>query len=310
MHASAFLRLMLIGSLLLLASIRAGAADQITVVMNTSDDAHIEALAALKARLQTSLPEARVIEVDAAAVDASGFANSRIVVSFGSLSARTIAKQKLPQMVIYSLLPESTLKQLPPRPRGSAGSSAIILDQPAERQIALLKLALPDWKRLALLTSPDIDAPQRQLLTAARGEQFEVREVEVGNERDLFQALQRALVEPAILIATPDTRIFNSFTVQNVLLTAYRHHSPVLGFSASYVRAGALLGLYSTPAQIGYQTAEMTLQLVQGVSVPAMQTPQQFEVAINPNVARSLGIELGTAGALTAALQQREKVKQ
>lgn len=306
MRAFALLRSVLIGSLLLLINTVAGAADQITVVMNTADDSHIEAFAALKAHLQTSLPEARITEVDAAALDDNRLASSEVVISLGSLSARSIAQRKLTQMVIYSLLPESTWRQLPPRPRGSAGS-AIILDQPAERQIALLKLALPDWKRIALLSSPDADPRQRQLIAAAKAAHFEVREVEVSAERELYEALQRVLLDPAILIATPDTRIFNSLTVQNVLLTAYRHRSPILGFSASYVRAGALLGLYSTPTQIGHQTAEMILRLIQGAPLPVMQAPQQFEVAINLNVARSLGIELDTADVLTAALLQREK---
>ena len=109
-----------------------------------------------------------------------------------------------------------------------------------------------------------------------------------------------------MLIATPDTAVFNSYTVQNVLLTAYRLRSPVVGFSAAYVRAGALLGLYSTPAQIGSEAGEAVLQVLRGAALPPVARPAHFEVAVNDTVARALGLALPPADELAAALRREE----
>ncbi|PKO59788.1 MAG: hypothetical protein CVU19_10550 [Betaproteobacteria bacterium HGW-Betaproteobacteria-13] len=298
--------LWLLAAALMLGGGHARAGGEIAVVMRTADDAHRETLAAIRDTLQTPLPGLQVNEIDISATAKARLAEASVIVSLGSHAAHVVADCQLSKPVIHSLLSESAWQSLPAHHYGAGRPSAILLDQPATRQVALLELALPDWRRVALLAGPQTGPTQRQLTTAAKAAQFEVREATVSSERELFPALQRVLREPAVLIVTPDSRIFNGYTVQNVLLTAYRHRSPVLGFSAAYVRAGALLGLYSTPAQIGQQTADMILRLLDGQSLPPTQVPQAFEVAVNTNVARSLGISLDSAQALTAALARQE----
>lgn len=291
---------------LILAGGHARAGGQIVVVMRTTDDTHHETLAAIRSGLQTPLPGLQVNAIDISATSTTRFADASVVVSLGSSAAHVVADSQLTQPIVHSLLSESAWQGLPTQPDRAGRPPAVVLDQPAARQVALLELALPDWRRVALLAGPESGPAQRQLTTAAKAAHFEVREATVSTERELFPALQSVLREPAVLIVTPDSRIFNGYTVQNVLLTAYRHRSPVLGFSAAYVRAGALLGLYSTPAQIGQQTADMILRLLDGQSLPPKQAPKAFEVAVNTNVARSLGIALDSAPSLTAALARQE----
>lgn len=125
-------------------------------------------------------------------------------------------------------------------------------------------------------------------------------------EGDLFPALQRVTTDPAVLVATPDNEVFNSYSLQNVLLATYRQRSPVLGFSPAYVRAGAVLGLYVTPAQIGRQAAEMAKAVLAGAPLPQPQTPRYFEIGTNPQVAHSLGIDLEAPEVLRARLAKQE----
>lgn len=280
--------------------------DQVVAIVSGTDGTHAEAVTALRARLRVTAPALRIQEVDASTVSMARLAGSRIIVTVGSQAARITASLAPPQIVVHTLIPATTYQGLPSLAHGGAGGSAILLDQPAERQIALLRLALPDWRRIALLAGHNTDARVSRLADAARAQQLEVRESRVGTERDLYAALQNVLIEPAVLIATPDAQIFSSSTIQNVLLTAYRHRSPVLGFTAAYVRAGALISLYSTPTQIGEQAAELVVRALQGSPLPAVQAPSLFEVAVNTNVARSLGIELDRAENLTAALVRLE----
>lgn len=279
---------------------------RIAVVLDASDSAHAEVATVLRGQLNQALPSASVDEIDLGRINSATLGDARLIITLGSQAARRTLQLAPRQRIVHSLIPASTQQALPARPPDSAASNSVVLDQPASRQIALLRLALPDWRRIALLGSTADDPRVLQLETEARARRLEVRQAQVGTERDLYPALQRVLIEPAILIATPDTQIFNSFTVQNVLLTAYRNRSPVLGFSAAYVRAGALLALYSTPAQIGLQTAELAVRAARGNELPAVQPPSHFEIGINVNVARSLGLNLDSAEALAAALMQEE----
>jgi ABC-type uncharacterized transport system substrate-binding protein len=66
-----------------------------------------------------------------------------------------------------------------------------------------------------------------------------------------------------------------------------------LAFSPAYVQAGALLSLHVNPAQLGRQTGMIVSAALQGKALPA--TPiysQDFSVAVNEPVARSLGFRL------------------
>ena len=104
----------------------------------------------------------------------------------------------------------------------------------------------------------------------------------------------------------PDATVYNNRTISNILLTAYHQRSPVVGFSPAYVKAGALLALYSTPAQVGQQAGEAArLGLATG-SLPPPAAPRHFRISTNPYVARSLGIQLEDPAVLHERLERSE----
>jgi ABC-type uncharacterized transport system substrate-binding protein len=103
-----------------------------------------------------------------------------------------------------------------------------------------------------------------------------------------------------------DPQVYNSGSIANVLLATYRARVPVLAFSPSYVRAGALLSLHSTPVQIGTQAGSMARSLLQGSASPAAVYPADFTVTVNEHVARSLGLTLD-APTLSDRLRRLEK---
>jgi ABC-type uncharacterized transport system substrate-binding protein len=76
-------------------------------------------------------------------------------------------------------------------------------------------------------------------------------------------------------------------------LTTYRNRIPLIGFSAAYVKAGALAAIYSTPENIADQLAELTAQSLSAAgAVKQIISPKYFSVSINSRVARSLGVQL------------------
>lgn len=117
-----------------------------------------------------------------------------------------------------------------------------------------------------------------------------VRQTVTADER-LIGPLENVLSEADLLLAVPDPLVFNRNTAQSLFLTSYRYRAPVLGYSRSLTRAGALLSLHSSPAQIGRQTAEWVNSAIQGVTVrlPPPAHPAYFSISINEQVARSLG---------------------
>lgn len=278
------------------------AAAQVLLVQSEPGGAYEETAEAFRAELHRLSPRTTVTTV---LLEELGMPSDyRLVVTLGSQAARGVAALGPHPPAIHSLLPRGAFERIPGIREGR--DTAILLDQPASRQIELVRLALPGYNRIGLLEGNESHELVNQLAEAARDRKLTVVKEAVLKDSDLYGALQRVTGDPTVLLATPDSGVFNSYSIQNVLLTAYRQRSPVVGFSAAYVRAGAVLGLYSTPAQVGRQTAELARVVLAGAPLPAPQGPRYFEIGTNPQVARSLGISLEDPEILRARLLKQE----
>ena len=184
--------------------------------------------------------------------------------------------------------------------------SSIVLDQPLARQLALLQIALPERRRVAVLLGPQSKALAGELSGIAIAKDFRIVAGNVESPDDLGPVLQRTLEEANVLLAVPDGVLYNSQTIHNVLRTTFRMRVPMVAFSPAYVRAGALLSVYSTPAQIGRQAGRSIRALLSGRSLPHQQFPKEFVVSVNPQVARSLGIVLPDVQELASRLRALE----
>lgn len=220
--------------------------------------------------------------------------SAKVIVTVGTSAfagvAEAFATGKLAKVpIVATLLPRAAFETL--RKRNGINATAVVLDQPLSRQMALLRYAFPTLRKVGVLLGPDSKSLSTSLERAAEEQGLQLVQYRVEGEDGLYPALQRLLDESEVLLALPDPLVFNGSSIQNILLASYRQKIPMAGFSPGYVRAGAILALYSAPAQIGAQTAKMVRDVLAGQN-PAPQAPQDFNVGINLNVARSLGYRL------------------
>jgi ABC-type uncharacterized transport system substrate-binding protein len=185
--------------------------------------------------------------------------------------------------------------------------SAVVLDQPIGRQMALLKRALPDRRLVSVIpgpqTQPLMGALEREAV--ARGLKL-VRVPSVSSPEGIYPSLKTALDAADLILALPEPMVYNSGSLQNILLTTYRARVPLVAFSAAYVKAGAVLALYSTPAQVARRAVGMLRSWAAGRGLPPPQAPQEFAVAANPRVAASLGLQLDDASVIAEDLRREE----
>lgn len=205
--------------------------------------------------------------------------------------------------IVASLLPRAVFEAH--RRRLTVAATGVVLDQPAARQMALLRYAFPQMRRLGVLFGNDSQQFQQAFEKAASDSGLQLNAYKVDGEENLYPALQRVLDENDVLLAIPDAAVYNGRSIQNVLLASYRQRVPMMGFSPAYVRAGAMLALYSSPTQIGNQTARVVQSALSGVALQSVQAPTEFTVGVNANVARSLGFRL-SEDALRIQLLNRE----
>jgi ABC transporter substrate binding protein len=91
------------------------------------------------------------------------------------------------------------------------------------------------------------------------------------------------------VIAEPDAELYNSATIKPLVLAAIDQRLPIVGFSAGFVRAGAMLGVYPDFRDLGCQTGELIEQILLGKGASGETGPRKIEMVFNPRIARLIG---------------------
>lgn len=282
----------------------------IWVALSETGGAHAEAAEALRAELDQAQPGRIEWRVGHWSQFPSAKPEPQWVVAVGTAAQRGMqelfAGDPTPPPLLAILVPRLAFERIADPARLRGGSlSAVFLDQPPARQLELIRLALPAVRNVGILVSAESKAHGAGLEKAARERGMHLATSQVGQD-GLFPALQSLLAEVEVLLALPDPAVFNSQSAANILTAAYRRQVPLVGFSPAYVKAGALLALYSTPAQVGSRGGEALRQALSGKPLPPPQWPREFAVAVNQDVARSLGFALDQSQ-LGEQLRQRER---
>ena len=180
------------------------------------------------------------------------------------------------------------------RPGGNATGVNFFTVELVAKRMQLLRELLPAAKRIAVLVNPtDPEGYQtlRDVEEAAGAQQILVLDVASG--RDIDAAFARIAREQADAVLVAPGTFFNTRRVQLVVLAA-RHALPAIYPVRAYVDAGGLIS-YGTDIldafrQVGVYAARI-LKGAKPADLPVVQSTK-FELVINLNTARALGLEV------------------
>lgn len=305
-HRTRFARV--ISALVLLLLAGPVVAEVVYIVPSRAGGPHMQVAQELQSRLDGTLP-ARfgtkiLVSSDKKPASVNAGEND-YVVTVGTKAFSNLLQQKSPAKLLATLIPEQTYRTLLQANHRKAGTtSAVFIEQSVQRNLDLVRIALPG-KTPGVLLGSTSDNLYRQLEAVRRQQVPSLYLRKMKPEENLISALDQVLKNSNVLIAFADPEVSNRNTAQHLLLTSYRYGIPVMAYSRAYVRAGALMAVYSTPAEYARQAAEMVLLNVQkgNAKLPEPEFPKYFSVDINQKVAHSLGIELKPKHVIEARLR-------
>jgi putative tryptophan/tyrosine transport system substrate-binding protein len=191
----------------------------------------------------------------------------------------------VPKLSYESILLESK--------RQSIRFSAVYLDQPFTRQLALIKAIFPNISSIGVLLGPVSQFQSNDLQSAAKKFNMNVDIELVENATELHDSLEKVTAGKQLLLAIPDPLIYTRDTAQTILLTTYHRQAPVIGFSQSYAKSGAIAAVFSSPKQYATEVSNIIKTLPKEyVSLPLARAAAEFSIEINRQVARSLDIRI------------------
>jgi ABC-type uncharacterized transport system substrate-binding protein len=217
--------------------------------------------------------------------------STNLVVAIGVDAANTAIQTADPGTpILCVLIPKVAFEALTGGKKENRKITAIFLDTPPGRQLELIRQLLPQAKRVGAVLGNFSVKEKESLRIAARDKGLFLQAELAQRDTELYAVLKSVLAEADVFLAVPDPVVINAATAQNVLITAFKSQVPVIGYSANYVKAGALAAVFSTPLQIGQEAGQMINNYQRTNNLPLAKTPRYFSVGVNAAVLRSFGL--------------------
>lgn len=165
---------------------------------------------------------------------------------------------------------------------------------PVAEQIALVTEIDPGAEKLGIVySSGEVNSEVQVELAreAAAAEGMEVVEQTVTNAGELKQATE-ALGDVDAIYTPSDNLVVSG--LGSIISVAEERGILVIGSDAQHVEGGAAATLGIDYEQLGYQTGEMAVRVLEGAdpATMAVETQGEFEMTVNPAAAERFGFEL------------------
>jgi len=266
-------------------------APTVVVIASAELEAHRHAVEGIQTALAPSRTTVRILGIE----QASGAARSGqlaplsgVVVALGSEAARLVEADRLRVPAVYTMV----LRRRPEwEAAGRPAPITIPLEIPLASLAARLKTLFPGRTRLGVILNPGAGgASAAQLRESAEQSGFTVQIAQCANEGQLLAALGSLRNRVDFVWCQPDGVLYNGATIQPLILASIENRLPLIGFSESFARAGAAVGIYPDFREVGVQAGEAARQLLEGQIPRPVDGPRRLKVAVNASVLRLFGL--------------------
>lgn len=260
----------------------------------------------LKRSLKAKFAEYNVREIkQLAAMD--GLHKDDLILTVGTQSAAALYDHKIKTPCLHLFVTRKSMQDIPGTANANRQCSVLYLEQPPARYIHLLVAALPDSKKLGILLGPDSSIYRLELEQAMNEAGIQGLSVFTQDHDDIESSLRRFDGHASFILTLPDKAVVSARTAKKLILDTFMNHKGLIGYSESYIKAGALMGVYSTPDQINKNTLNIVRHLLSSEPWDVNEYyPDRYTVSVNYQVARGLGIRLPAEEVILKNLQELE----
>jgi ABC-type uncharacterized transport system substrate-binding protein len=184
-------------------------------------------------------------------------------------------------------------------------SSAVYSDQPLNRQLELISALFRSRKINVgmVYKNNEYNIELRKLIKNHPNLIFDIESIDGKN---ILRTTNKIIQSNDVILATPESEIYNSQNIRSLLLSSYRHQTVFIGPSESFVKAGALASVMSNPDQYSLEIITMLTEYIKRGMMPKSRFPNQYTVIINNNFAKSLGLQIPDIDYLHNQIMEKE----
>ncbi|MFW2373739.1 MAG: ABC transporter substrate-binding protein [Gammaproteobacteria bacterium] len=234
----------------------------------------------------------------------------KLIIALGSVASKHIFEQNIDTPILSLLIPTQSLERLKSLKKNQSPWAVVFLDQPLQRQIIFSRYLLGTGKIIGFLLGPYSGKQLASITDTARNLNIDIAVEHIDNDDLLIPSIKNLINNSDTILSLPDPVAFNRKTIRGILLISYRNNMPVIGFSKSYVKSGALAAVYSTTEQISLHASEITADFIDKKEFKqTLNYPIYYSIATNLQVARTLGINIKSDSELLELIKNFEQTK-
>lgn len=219
---------------------------------------------------------------------ATALAPASLVLALGSRAVEAVRDAHTDAPVIGALLAGENSAQ-------DKDIARITLEFPLDVELEWLHRVLPGVRRIGILYSTDANAVRvAQARDVGKALGFEIVARRVTSPAEIPAALAALASGADVLWGIPDDIVLTTETAKAVLLASLRNRVPFVGLSAQWVRAGALYALERDYADLGAQSADIAIRILDGTSPRAIGVvrPRKVTYVLNARTAALVNVSL------------------
>jgi len=210
-----------------------------------------------------------------------------LIVPIGGKAAEESYYYQSSNTIIYSFVEQQLMDTINPENLWAA----VTVNQPVERLISIAdKLVKNNYKNKIVIVVSENNVRLKQRIKAINSlEKGQIELVEIKPDDVVTKVAEKSLFNAAVLISTDDKNIWSGSNAKWLLRQAYSHQVPVIGNSKRFLKAGALISVYSSMDRISEATSLLVKQwLDDGTLTNTGMHHVPATIDINKNIAQAL----------------------
>ena len=211
--------------------------------------------------------------------------NCTLMVSVGAVAAKRLVEW--PGPVLHTLITSEQYQSL-----YSGGSSlprsAVFMDQPLQRYLALIRASMPERQHVMLLGSRMGSEELQSLGETGKPYGLELEGIAFQQNMLVDHVLRKHARKDSVLLILPDANVLNSGTVRPLIMASYQRDIPFVTYSESLVKAGAMMSVHVDAAAQAQESLSRINDWLASRRWKEADYAEQYDIAINYQLARAM----------------------
>lgn len=218
-----------------------------------------------------------------------------LIVSVGATASQQLSQTYPKQQHLFSYLDKSALPNASP-----AHWEAVLLDQPIQRLVDTSRDIVKQRpsNTLVIAVSASNTTLRKDIEQLSLPEHITLQVLVIDDDTEPAKLIDKALFNAGALIAVRDKHVWAGENAKWMLYQSYKYNVPVIGYSKSFLKAGALVSVYAELTETANATANRILNWHkhQGNTTGERIHYPRYTVEYNKNIARALKITIPEGG--------------